>query len=98
MRFADIDDEEGHVLLILPVQLVQGGNLPPERRSGIASEHEHDRLLPAKRREADFGRAIDRRQREIGRQLSDARPALASDVPTSARTGRWPSRTSGHGP
>src|SRR6267378_1778010 len=36
MRFGDVDDEELDLVRILLVELVEGGNLPPERRSSVA--------------------------------------------------------------
>ena len=47
MGFLDVDDVEGRTVLIILVELVEGGNLPPERRSGIAPKDEHDGFLPA---------------------------------------------------
>lgn len=41
VRFSDIDHQECDPVSELLVELVQGRNLPPERRSGIASEHQH---------------------------------------------------------
>jgi hypothetical protein len=49
MRFADVDDVEGRTIAILAIELVEGGNLPPERRSRVAAEHEDDRPLAAER-------------------------------------------------
>jgi hypothetical protein len=45
MRFKDVDRVEAHLILVLVGQLVQGGNLPPKWRSGVAPENQHDRLL-----------------------------------------------------
>ncbi len=50
MRLRDVDDKERDLLPVLVIQLVEGGNLPPERRSSIAAEHEHDRLPRRQRR------------------------------------------------
>ena len=42
MRFRDIDDQERHLACVLVIELVEGGDLPPERRSGVAAEdHDH---------------------------------------------------------
>jgi hypothetical protein len=40
----DIDRVKRNLILILFGELVQGGNLPPKGRSGIAAEHQNDRL------------------------------------------------------
>ena len=44
MGFRDVHHEEINLALVLIVKLIEGGNLPPEGRSGIAAEHKHDRL------------------------------------------------------
>ena len=41
VRLADVDDEERGCVAVLRVEIVQGGNLPPERRSGVAAEDQH---------------------------------------------------------
>jgi hypothetical protein len=51
MRLANVDDEERRAIAVLPVNLVEGGNLPPEGWSGVAAKDEHDRQPPSKRRE-----------------------------------------------
>jgi hypothetical protein len=45
MGLGDVDDQETRALLVFLVELVEGGNLPPEGRSSIAAENQHDRLL-----------------------------------------------------
>ena len=45
MGFEDVDDQKRDVVSILIVELVEGGNLPPEGRSGVAAEDEDDGLL-----------------------------------------------------
>ena len=45
--FQDVHGVERDVVAILLVQLVEGGNLPPEGRSGVTAENEHHRLLAA---------------------------------------------------
>jgi hypothetical protein len=47
MGFADVHREKCYATFVLFIELVEGGNLPPERRSRVASEHEHYRLLQA---------------------------------------------------
>lgn len=42
MRFLDVDDEELGAIFVLAVEIVEGGNLPPERRSSVAAEDEDD--------------------------------------------------------
>jgi hypothetical protein len=43
VSFEDVDGIEVDLALVLLGQFVQGGNLPPEWRSGIAAEDENDR-------------------------------------------------------
>lgn len=45
MGFQDVDDQERNTIAILLVKAVQGGNLPPERRSCVAAEDQYDGLL-----------------------------------------------------
>jgi hypothetical protein len=49
MRLQNVDGVESDPIAILLVQSVQGRNLPPERRSGIASKNKYNRLPPAER-------------------------------------------------
>jgi len=44
MRLGDIHRQERNAILIIVVQLVQGGNLPPIGRSSVAAEDENDGL------------------------------------------------------
>jgi hypothetical protein len=45
MSFKNVDGVKVDFALVLLGQLVQGGNLPPKRRSRIAAENENDRPL-----------------------------------------------------
>jgi hypothetical protein len=47
MRFADVHHVEGDLISILLVERVESGNLPPERRSGVAAENQHHWFLAA---------------------------------------------------
>ena len=53
MRFVDIHDIERHAILVLPIQLVERGNLPAERRSGIAAKYKDNGFDTAKGRQCD---------------------------------------------
>ena len=44
MRFKNVDSVEVDLAAILLSELIQGGNLPPKWRSGVASEYQHDRF------------------------------------------------------
>jgi hypothetical protein len=43
VRFRNVNHQEGDLAAVLLVKLVEGRNLPPEGRSGIASKYEHYR-------------------------------------------------------
>jgi hypothetical protein len=45
VRLDDVDDQERDLLVVLVIELVEGGNLPPKGRSSVAAEDKHDRLL-----------------------------------------------------
>jgi hypothetical protein len=65
MRFYDIHRQESHAVAVLLVKLIEGGNLPPERRSSIAAEDEHDRLLGQQIRQLHLPGFVELLQREI---------------------------------
>jgi hypothetical protein len=44
VRFRDVDHQKGGSTAVLFVKLVEGRNLPPEGRSGVASEYKDYRL------------------------------------------------------
>jgi hypothetical protein len=58
MGLQDVDDKKRNVLIVLIVERVEGGNLPPEWRSGIAAEYQDDRLMGRQRRQLDAGRFV----------------------------------------
>src|SRR5664279_1847839 len=64
MRFQNVHRVERHLASILLVELIEGRNLPPERRSGVAAEDQHNRLA-TQRRKLNLGLVVQRRQTEI---------------------------------
>src|SRR3569833_3815274 len=58
MRLEDVHGVEINLALVLLCQLVQGGNLPPKRRSGIAPEHQNHRSLRPQRRQIARSRLV----------------------------------------
>lgn len=48
MRFENVNGVERDLIFVLIVELVQGRNLPPERRSGVTAKDEDDGLFAAK--------------------------------------------------
>ena len=47
MRLEDVDGVERDLIFVLIVELVEGRNLPPEGRSGVAAKDEDDWLFAA---------------------------------------------------
>ena len=45
MRFGNVDNQESNPPVILLVEFIEGRNLPPERRSGVAAEYQNHGLL-----------------------------------------------------
>lgn len=45
VRFEDVHGVERYIAAVFFIQCIEGGNLPPERRSSVAAEHEDDRFL-----------------------------------------------------
>ena len=45
--FLDVDQVESRFAPVLLIELVQRGNLPAKRRSGVASEYQHNGLFPS---------------------------------------------------
>jgi hypothetical protein len=45
MRFRNVNHQERDPPAILLVKLIEGRDLPPERRSGVAAEHQDHGLL-----------------------------------------------------
>ena len=71
MRLGDIDDQKRNFVLILIVELVEGGNLPPERRSSVAAENHDDRLCFVQFGQANGAGFVELAQREIWRWIAD---------------------------
>ena len=81
MGFLDIDDVEGRLILVLLVELVERGNLPAERWSGVASEDEHYRLVTAKGGELDARLFVVGRKLEAWRRVTHLEPSRAGNKP-----------------
>jgi hypothetical protein len=41
MGFGDVNDQEGNLIAILFVKLVEGRDLPPKRRSSVTAEYQY---------------------------------------------------------
>ncbi len=62
----DVDDVELGRTCILRAEIVQGANLAPKRRSRIAAEDEHNRLLALEGRQLDCLLRVEALQLEVG--------------------------------
>ena len=71
VRLLDVDDVERRAVLILLVKFIEGGNLPPEGRSSVAAEDEHDGLHPAEGRKLNKRFLVLGLEREVGRRIAD---------------------------
>ena len=81
MRLEDVDGVERDLVFVLIVELVEGRNLPPEGRSGVAAKDEDDWLFAAKRTELHVGRFVERGKREVGRHVAGLNGACACTRP-----------------
>jgi hypothetical protein len=76
MRFRNVDNQKRDLISVLPVELVEGGNLPPEGRSGVTSEYEnHWSPLRGKRREPYLRTFVDFHQRKVGGEIANLQAA-----------------------
>jgi hypothetical protein len=70
VSFGDVYGQERNPALVLLVELVEGGNLPPKGRSSVAAKDEHHRLSRGERRQLDTPRLVELHQRKIWRGIS----------------------------
>jgi len=70
MGLKNVDDQERDLAAVLVVELVEGRNLPPERRSSVAAEHQHDRLFRGQSRQLDRLGFVELHQREVRGQIA----------------------------
>jgi len=77
VRLADVNDIERRAIFVLLVEFVEGGNLPPERRSSVAAEDKYDGLLAAQGRQLEMALVVGAFEREIGRGVADAERPFA---------------------
>ncbi len=82
VRLGDVDDQELDAIAILLVELVECGNLPPKRWSGVASENKHDWFaLRGQRRELDMIRVIESGEGEVGSRIANLQRSCARLLP-----------------
>jgi len=65
MRLGNVDDQECYPAAVLLVELIEGGSLPPEWRSSVAAEHQHDGLLLIQCRKLHRTGVVEALKREI---------------------------------
>jgi hypothetical protein len=100
MRLENVDHQKGDLVLVLVVELVQAGNLPPEQRSSIAAKDQNHGLPRIQVRQPNSSRLIDFLELEIGSHVSHSEISGARLAPQRFK-GRekkngW-SRHMGHG-
>ena len=81
MGLSDVNSQERNFTLVLLIELVESGNLPPEGRSSIASEDENHGLLPVQRGKLDHLALIDSGQEEIRSCIADSKVTRAGVGP-----------------
>lgn len=81
MGLGDVHDQEGDTVAILLVELIEGGSLPPEWRSSVATEDEHHRLPLVHFSQMDDAALVHLREREIWSGVSDVESPGASPGP-----------------
>jgi hypothetical protein len=63
------------------VEFVEGGNLPPERWSGVAAEDQHDRLMGGERGKLDAGAFVEFEEVEVGGGVAGMKRSGAGSEP-----------------
>jgi hypothetical protein len=79
--FANVDNIESDLILVLLVQLIQSGNLPPKGRSSIAPEDEHDRFLATQGGQLEMTLVVRGFQQKIWRRIPSVQLAAARGQP-----------------
>jgi hypothetical protein len=70
MRLKNVHGEKGNLQVVAVVKLVEGGNLPPKRRSSIASEYKHYGLTRGQCRQLNAGTLVQLVQGKIWRCIA----------------------------
>jgi len=72
MGFRDVNNQKGNAVSVSLMELVEGGNLPPEGRSGVAAKDQHHGPLPVQCGKLNRSAMVLRHQLEIRRAISHA--------------------------
>ena len=83
MRFQNVDHEERDFAVVVVIELVEGGNLPPEGRSSVAAEYQDDRRVGGEGGELDAISFVEFEEREVGSGIARAKFAGAFVGPES---------------
>ena len=81
MSFRDVHNNESDLALVLIIKLVQGGNLPPEGWSSVASENHHYRLSFVQLGQVDGPTLVEFRECEIRSGIAHLNRAGACPSP-----------------
>jgi hypothetical protein len=76
MRFRNVNNQKRDLISVLLVELVEGGNLSPEGRSGVTSEDEnHWPPLRSKSRDPYLRTFVELHQRKVGGEIANLQAA-----------------------
>jgi len=81
VRLLDVDHVKRHLILVTLIEFVKGGNLPPEGRSRVTAEHEHDRFPAAERGQKYFLHRVPGLKLKIRRLVPDFQVSATRDIP-----------------
>jgi hypothetical protein len=71
MRFKNVNSVESDLVAILISQLVQGGNLPPKRRSRVAAKNQNDWTVRPKRSQISRTTILKLLHHQVRRGVTD---------------------------
>jgi hypothetical protein len=83
MRFLNVNQIKFHLILILLIEPVESGNLPPKRRSGVTAKNQHDRLFTSEGGKLYSRFPAECFQREIRRLIAGVQIAFPGRQPHS---------------
>ena len=83
MCFSDVHHEKRDLTLVLIVELVKGGNLPPEWRSCVAAENHDYRLRLTQIGEPNSLTLVELEQRKVGNRVPRIQRACSGSRPKS---------------
>ncbi len=81
MRFGYVDNQKRHLVSVLIVEFVEGGDLPPEWRSSVAAKDHNHRLCFIDVGEMNSRGLVQFEQGKVGRGVTDAKGSGAGASP-----------------